>query len=157
VFSDGGEGGEQVGEDEEVADFLAEVGQLKLAAFGFGAYVDASERAEARRVHPCEVGEVEDDALVGGEELRDRKVEEVGVAREQLAVTADEGGCAAVFDLDVEGFGTGGLGHLGSLEEPILSLRVGKRFELRSNAHISKSRYGYPIFTKRVRCGPPAL
>jgi hypothetical protein len=80
-----------------------------------------------------QVGEVEDDALVGWEELRDGKVEEVGETRDQFAVTAYEGCCAAVFDLKGEGFRRGGVGHVCSLEEPILPLRMGKRFELRSN------------------------
>ena len=89
AFSGDSEGWEQVGEDEEVADLLTEVAQLERAALGLSADVDADEGSESHRVHVGEVGEVEDDALVSGKELGDRKVEEIGVTGQQFAVTAD--------------------------------------------------------------------
>jgi hypothetical protein len=45
AFAGDGEGGEEVGEDEEVADLGAEVAELEGDSFVFGADVDADERA----------------------------------------------------------------------------------------------------------------
>lgn len=111
AFAGDGEGGEKIGEDEEIADLLVEVAELEGGSTVFSGDIDADERAEAHRVHVGELGEVEDDALVGAEELGDGNVEEIGVAGEEFAVTADEGGGAAVFDLEGEGFGGNGFGH----------------------------------------------
>jgi hypothetical protein len=111
AFAGDGEGGEKIGEDEEVADLLAEVVELEGGSTVFSGDIDAYERAEAHRVHVGEVGEVKDDALVGAEELGDGKVKEIGVAGEEFAVTADEGGGAAILDLEGEGFGGNGFGH----------------------------------------------
>jgi hypothetical protein len=51
VFADDGEGWEEVGHDEEVSDFFADVAEFDLAAFGAGGDVEADERAEAHAVH----------------------------------------------------------------------------------------------------------
>ena len=111
VFASDSERGKEVGEDEEVADLGAEVAELEGDSFVFGADVDTDERAETGRVHVGEVSEVEDDALVGGEELEDRVVEKVAGARYKFAVAADVGSGAAVFDLYGEwGWGCG-VGH----------------------------------------------
>ncbi len=72
--------------------------------------VETDEGSESHGIHVGEVGEIEDDALMGGHELGDGSVEEVGVPGEQFSVAADEGGGSAVFHLQVEGWG-GGLGH----------------------------------------------
>jgi hypothetical protein len=45
VFAGDREGGEEVGEDEEVADLGAEVAELEGDFFVFGADVDADERS----------------------------------------------------------------------------------------------------------------
>lgn len=91
AFASDGEGGEEVGEDEEVADFLAEVAEFEGGSAVFGGDVDADERAEAHGVHVGEVGEVEDDTLVVGEQVGDGNMEEIGVAGDQFAVAADDG------------------------------------------------------------------
>jgi len=89
VFAGEGEDGEQVGEDEEVADLLVEAAELDRGTATFRVNVKADDGAESHGVHVGEVGEVEDDALVSGKELGDRKVEEIGVTGQQFAVTAD--------------------------------------------------------------------
>jgi hypothetical protein len=111
VFAGDREGGEEVGEDEEVADFGTEIAELEGDSFVFGADVDADERAEAGGVHMGEVSEVEDDALVGGEELEDRVVEKVTGARYKFAMAADVGSGAAVFDLYSDWGWGWGVGH----------------------------------------------
>ncbi len=67
VFAGDGEGWEEVGHDEKLADLFAEVAEFEGAALGFGGCVEANEGAQAHAVHVSEVGEIEDDALVGWE------------------------------------------------------------------------------------------
>jgi hypothetical protein len=100
LLADVAEDGEEIGHDEEVADGGAEVAELEGASPGFGGGVETDERAEAHGVHLGEVAEVEDDVLVGGDEVRDRGVEEVGVAVDEAAVAVDDGGGTVVFDGD---------------------------------------------------------
>ena len=111
AFSDDSECGEKVGEDQEVANLLAEIAQFKRAAFRLCADVETYERAETHRVHVGEIGEVEDDALVGAEDLRDGKIQEICVSSHEFAVTADDGGIAFSLDLEGEGFGCSGFSH----------------------------------------------
>jgi hypothetical protein len=54
-----------------------------------------------------QVCEVKDEALVCGEELGDRTLEELGETCYQFAVTAYDGCAAAVFDLEREGWWRG--------------------------------------------------
>jgi hypothetical protein len=78
VFSDNSKGWEQVCHDEKISNFFAEVAQLQRASFCAGRDVDANEYTQTHTVHVGQVCEVEDEALVCGEELGDRIVEEFG-------------------------------------------------------------------------------
>jgi hypothetical protein len=111
VFADDGEGWKEVGHDEEVSNFFADVAEFEFAAVFAGGDVEADECAEAHAVHVGEVCEVEDKALVGGKQLGDGSVKELGGTRQQFAVTAYDGGAAVVFDLEREGRRGGGCRH----------------------------------------------
>lgn len=115
VFPGEGEDGEQVGEDEEVADFLVEAAELDRGTATFRVNVKADDGAESHGVHVGEVGEVEDDMLVVGQERGDGSVELIGVVGGKFSVAADEGSGAVFFDLDVEGRRSGGGFHAGLL------------------------------------------
>jgi hypothetical protein len=78
VLADDGESWKQVGHDEEVSDFFADVAEFEFAAVFAGGDVEANECAEAHAVHVGEVCEVEDKALVGGKQLGDGSVKELG-------------------------------------------------------------------------------
>jgi hypothetical protein len=69
------EGGKQVGEDEEIADFLTEVAKLEGGSATFCMDVEADEGSESHGIHVGEVGKIEDDALRDGHELGDGSVE----------------------------------------------------------------------------------
>jgi hypothetical protein len=82
VFAGDREGGQQVGEDEEIANLLAEVAELEGGSATFCMDVEADEGSESHGIHVGEVGEIEDDVLMDGHELGDRSVEEVGIPGE---------------------------------------------------------------------------
>jgi hypothetical protein len=112
VFTDDGEDVEEVGEAEEVANLLAEVGEFEATAGVFGGDVEADEGAESHAVSVGEVGEVEDDALVIGEEGANAVEEDVGDAGDEPAVAAHHGDFVGAL-LHVEGKDGrgGGVGH----------------------------------------------
>ena len=118
-FADGGEDRQQVGHNQELAYFFAEVVEFESASLASGADVQPDENAEAHAVHLVELGEVEDDALVVGHELGDRDVEEVGGFREQLAMAEDDDSVALVFDGECEEGRGWAAGHKVSVEAGI--------------------------------------
>ena len=117
VLSDDGEDGQEIGEDEEVADLFAEVAKLQRAALVAGGDGEADKGAETHRVHLGEAVEIEDDALVAGEEIGDGLVEEVGGGREKLAAAEGDEGGGVVLEGEGEerggGFGLGWHGFSG--------------------------------------------
>jgi hypothetical protein len=111
ILADDREDIEEMGEAEEIANLLAEVGEFEGRSGGFGGDVETDEGAEARRVGVAEVGEVEDDALVVRDEGANAVEENIGSAGDELAMAVDNDAAGAVFYLKGKGGRRGGVGH----------------------------------------------
>lgn len=93
------EGVEHVRGAEEHVDLLAEIAQLEGGAFAAGGDVEAGQGAEAHRVHADEFCEVQDDALVVGQERLDLRVENVTDTGHEFAVQLDDDGVGVAIDV----------------------------------------------------------
>ena len=71
VFADDGEDREEAGEAEQVANLFAEVDEFEAAACGLGRDIKADESADAHAVGVLDIGEIEDDAFGGGNQVDD--------------------------------------------------------------------------------------
>src|SRR5580704_8777070 len=76
----------KMGDAEEFADLFAEIDELDAGASGFCRGIEADKRSEAHAVDRSEVGEIENDALVIGNEGMDFCIEFVADPRVESAV-----------------------------------------------------------------------
>jgi hypothetical protein len=92
----------KMGDSEEFADLLAEIDELQAGATGFCGDVEPDKSAETHAIDRGKVSEIEDDALVIGNERLDFRIEVVGDAGIEAAVTVHDGGRAFVLDFESE-------------------------------------------------------
>jgi hypothetical protein len=101
----------KIGDSEEFADLLAEIDELEAGASGFCRCVEADKSAESHAVDGGEVSEIENDALVIGNERMDSGVEVIADAGVEAAVAVDESRGAFALDVESEGLRSRCVGH----------------------------------------------
>src|SRR5579859_179545 len=115
VLFRGGQGGEQVGERQQVLHLLAEMEQLQLAACSPSVDVEADEGAETHAIDVSEVLEVEGEELAGRGDLLQVGVEGVGEPGDEPPVALYEGDIGLTDDVVAERLGGCFFGHGGSV------------------------------------------
>src|SRR5580692_6342850 len=81
---------EKMGDSQEVPDLLAEIDELDAGASRFGRDLEAYQGAESHAVDEGQIGEVENDTLVVGNEGVNLVVELAAEPGDKTAATVDE-------------------------------------------------------------------
>lgn len=102
ALADNDEDIEEVGDAEEVANLATKVGEFETAAGGFGRDIEADEGADAHAVGVLEIGQIEDDTLMAGQQRANAGEEDGGGTSDKPAVAMHDGE-AAGGGFDVEG------------------------------------------------------
>ena len=93
---------EKMGDSQEVPDLFAKIDELDARASRLGRDLEANQRAEAHAVDESQIGEVENDALVVGNEGLNLIVELTAEPGDKAAAAMDERHVALALDFEGE-------------------------------------------------------